>query len=108
LGEESGMARQHRYPLIFNPKARGQKGGRVLRFMMKHASRFSLYATGHAGEARELAGDFAARGEPVVIAAGGDGTLNEVVSGLAGSSTILGVLRGKWAFPSTRLSAPWR
>lgn len=86
------MARRHRYPLIFNPKARGQKGGRVLRFMMKHASRFALYATGHAGEARELAADFAARGEPVVIAAGGDGTLNEVVSGLAGSSTILGVL----------------
>ncbi len=46
----------------------------------------------HAGEARELAARFAAQGEPVVIAAGGDGTLNEVVGGLAGSSTVLGVL----------------
>lgn len=81
-----------RYPLIFNPKARSQKGGRVLRFLMSSAHRFALYATSHAGEARELAARFAEEGEPVVIAAGGDGTLNEVVRGLAGTSTILGVL----------------
>jgi diacylglycerol kinase (ATP) len=82
----------HRYPVIFNPRARSQKGGRVLRFLMSHANRFALYATNHAGEARELAARFAKAGEPVVIAAGGDGTLNEVVSGLAGSRTLLGVL----------------
>jgi YegS/Rv2252/BmrU family lipid kinase len=92
MGEESGMARPHPYPLIFNPKARSQKGGKVRRFLTKHADKFSLHATTRAGEARELAAAFAGRGEPVVIAAGGDGTLNEVVSGLAGSSTVLGVL----------------
>lgn len=92
VGEESGMARLHPYPLIFNPKARSQKGGRVRRFLMKHEDRFTMHATSHAGQARELAAEFAARGEPVVIAAGGDGTLNEVVSGLAGSKTVLGVL----------------
>jgi diacylglycerol kinase (ATP) len=81
-----------RYPLIFNPKARGQKGGRMFRFLMNHAHRFVLYATNHAGEARELAARFAEQGEPIVIAAGGDGTLNEVVRGLAGSTTVLGVL----------------
>lgn len=86
------MPTAHRYPLIFNPKARGQKGGKVLRFIMSHANRFAMYATNHAGEARELAARFAAEGEPVVIAAGGDGTLNEVVSGLAGTDTVLGVL----------------
>ncbi len=86
------MEQLHRYPLIFNPKARSQKGGRVLKFLMDHAHRFVLYATHHAGEARELAERFAAQGEPVVIAAGGDGTLNEVVRGLAGSATVLGVL----------------
>jgi diacylglycerol kinase (ATP) len=86
------MERPHRYPVIFNPKARSQKGGRVLRFLMSHAHHFALYATNHAGEARELAARFAAAGEPVVIAAGGDGTLNEVVNGLAGSGTLLGVL----------------
>ncbi|TAG11049.1 MAG: diacylglycerol kinase family lipid kinase [Verrucomicrobia bacterium] len=82
----------HRYPLIFNPKARSQKSGRVLRFLMEHANRFAIYATNHAGEAHDLAARFAARGEPVVIAAGGDGTLNEVVRGLAGSETVLGIL----------------
>ncbi len=86
------MELPHRYPVIFNPRARSQKGGRVRRFLMNHANRFALYATNHAGEARELAARFAAQGEPVVIAAGGDGTLNEVVSGLAKSRTILGVL----------------
>ena len=86
------MATAHRYPVIFNPRARSQKGGRVLRFLMSHANRLALYATNHAGEARDLAARFAAAGEPVVIAAGGDGTLNEVVSGLAGSNTLLGVL----------------
>ncbi len=92
MGEESAMEKPHRYPLIFNPKARSQKGERMLRFLMSHASRFAMYATSHAGEARDLAARFARDGEPVVIAAGGDGTLNEVVSGLAGSKTILGVL----------------
>jgi diacylglycerol kinase (ATP) len=86
------MVRPPRYPIIFNPRARSQKGGRVLRFLMSHANRFALFATNHAGEARELAARFAAEGEPVVIAAGGDGTLNEVVSGLAGTNTVLGVL----------------
>ncbi|MEX1114791.1 MAG: diacylglycerol kinase family protein [Akkermansiaceae bacterium] len=86
------METPHRYPLIFNPRARSQKGERMLRFLMGHANRFAIYATNHAGEARELAARFAAAGEPVVIAAGGDGTLNEVVSGLAGTKTILGVL----------------
>jgi diacylglycerol kinase (ATP) len=92
MGEESGMDSRQRYPLIFNPKARSEKGGKVLRFLMTHAGRFTMYATNHAGEARELAARFAAQGEPVVLAAGGDGTLNEVVSGLAGTATVLGVL----------------
>jgi YegS/Rv2252/BmrU family lipid kinase len=59
---------------------------------MDHATRFALHATSSAEEARELAAAFARSGEPVVIAAGGDGTLNAVVQGLAGSSTALGVL----------------
>ncbi len=86
------MEAARRYPVIFNPKARSQKGSRVLRFLVKYGDRFAVYPTTHAGEARSLAARLAAAGEPVVIAAGGDGTINEVVGGLAGSNTILGVL----------------
>ena len=64
----------------------------MLRFLMAHAHQFAVYATNHAGEARDLAARFAAQGEPIVIAAGGDGTLNEVVGGLTGTATVLGVL----------------
>ena len=88
--ENAGMSQL--YPVIFNPKAKSQKGGRVLKFLQQHSDRFELHETLHAGNARELAHRFAREGRPVVIAAGGDGTLNEVVHGLAGSRSILGVL----------------
>lgn len=81
-----------RYPLIFNPKARSQRGRRALRFLEGKGESVELFATRHEDEARELAAGFAAAGVPVVIAAGGDGTLNAVVRGLAGSNTALAVL----------------
>jgi diacylglycerol kinase (ATP) len=92
MGEESAMETPHRYPLIFNPQARSQKSGKILRFIKNHANRFAVYATTQSGDARNLAARFAAESQPVVIAAGGDGTLNEVVNGLAGSKTVLGIL----------------
>jgi diacylglycerol kinase (ATP) len=46
------------------------------------------------GHATRLARDAAANGASAVFACGGDGTVNEVVNGLAGSDCALGVLRG--------------
>lgn len=81
-----------RYPLLFNPNARSQKGKRALQFLMANAQDFVLYATKDADDARALTADFVQQGAPVVLAAGGDGTLNAVIQELAGSETSLGVL----------------
>jgi diacylglycerol kinase family enzyme len=54
----------------------------------------TLKETNRRGHATRFAQDAAMRGYDVVIALGGDGTLNEVANGLAGSATALGVLPG--------------
>ncbi|MEY2627761.1 MAG: hypothetical protein RJB08_1520 [Actinomycetota bacterium] len=50
--------------------------------------------TNRRGHATRFAQDAARRGLDVVVAFGGDGTLNEVATGVAGSETALGVLPG--------------
>ncbi|MGC6566079.1 MAG: diacylglycerol/lipid kinase family protein [Akkermansiaceae bacterium] len=80
-----------RYPLILNPRAKSEKGRRALNFIMENATRFTIYATRSREEAIELACRFVEEGEKLVIAAGGDGTLNAVIEALAGSQTTLGV-----------------
>lgn len=50
--------------------------------------------TNRRGHATRFAEDAARRGLDLVIAFGGDGTLNEVATGVAGSRTALGVLPG--------------
>jgi diacylglycerol kinase (ATP) len=48
--------------------------------------------TWEAGEAQHIASDAAHRGADTVVAVGGDGTVNEVVNGLAGYDTPLGII----------------
>jgi YegS/Rv2252/BmrU family lipid kinase len=52
----------------------------------------TIRETEHPGHATELAADAVAAGHPLVIAAGGDGTLHEVANGLLGTDTILAPL----------------
>lgn len=52
----------------------------------------NLHRTKAAGDAQQLAYDAVAQKADVVIAVGGDGTINEIIQELAGSETALGVL----------------
>ena len=58
--------------------------------------RVEIHATSGPGDARRFAMELALAGAPVVVAAGGDGTVNEVVNGLALAGpqcgTVLGIL----------------
>ena len=61
-------------------------------FLRQQQWQVDLRLTEEAGDATRLAREAAAEHSDVVIAAGGDGTINEVIQGLAGTETALGVL----------------
>ena len=68
-----------------------------------------VYVTSHSAEAEALARRAAEEGFRKVVAAGGDGTVNEVVNGIAGSSSALGLLPiGTVNVFAMELGLPWR
>jgi len=82
--------------LIYNPSG-GQVVVRheldnVLAFLERHGWSVTLQETKKPLEATELARHAVNRGASVVIAAGGDGTVNEVANGLVNTDAALGVL----------------
>jgi diacylglycerol kinase (ATP) len=79
--------------VIFNPAARGEKSQRLRAFLdAKVNQTVTLAPTRCAGDATILAAEAVAQGYDTVVAAGGDGTINEVVNGLDTSGVALGVL----------------
>jgi diacylglycerol kinase (ATP) len=79
--------------VIFNPAARGEKTQRVRKFLESKAGPSVILApTQRAGDARLLAARAVQEGFPIIVAAGGDGTINEVVNGIGTSGAALGVL----------------
>ena len=85
----------HKVFAIFNPASRGEKSQRLRRFLESKASRDSgitLARTRGPGDARPLAMQAVADGYELVVAAGGDGTINEVVNGIGRSGVALAVL----------------
>ncbi len=83
--------------LIANPTAgsytqNADEISNTISFMRSHGWQAELKLTQAAGDARRLAREAVEQGIKVVIAIGGDGTINEVIQELAGSETALGVI----------------
>ena len=81
--------------IVFNPTAgrRHRKTVRaVLDALASSGTPVELAETQHAGHATDIAREAAVRGIRLVVAAGGDGTIAEVINGLSGSDTSLGII----------------
>ncbi len=81
--------------VIGNPAA-GSSGRSVIRstaaFLRRYARRVEMGMTHARGDAEALCREAVAAGADLVVAAGGDGTINEIVNGLAGTPVTLGVI----------------
>jgi YegS/Rv2252/BmrU family lipid kinase len=81
--------------IVYNPAAgrrRAQRLWRVLDIMAATGMRIELAETDGPGHATELARQAAEAGVPLIVAAGGDGTVAEVANGLSGSGCRLGII----------------
>ncbi|MFN2541977.1 MAG: diacylglycerol kinase family protein [Chthoniobacterales bacterium] len=78
--------------VILNPAAHSDRANRWRDQVESLARECPVRATDQPGEATELARHAVEEGFQKIVAAGGDGTINEVVNGLAGSSAVLGLL----------------
>ena len=78
--------------IILNPAADSERALRKQAQVESLARDCVVCATTYTGEAEAMARRGVAEGFEKIVAAGGDGTINEVVNGLAGSGTTLGLL----------------
>ena len=68
--------------VIFNPAARGEKARRFRRQLDAIGAQCAFKATTAPGDARRLAAEAVRDGFDLIAAAGGDGTVNEVLNGI--------------------------
>jgi diacylglycerol kinase (ATP) len=78
--------------VILNPAAHSDRAKRWRARVESLARGCTVCASSRAGEAESLARNAVEEGFEKIVAAGGDGTINEVVNGLAGSPATLGLL----------------
>jgi diacylglycerol kinase (ATP) len=69
--------------VIFNPAARGNKARRFRRHLDAMAQLTTFKATTAPGDAQRFATEAVANGFDLIVAAGGDGTVNEALNGIA-------------------------
>lgn len=77
--------------VILNPAARSERAKAAWR-RIERLPHCTMRVTTAPGDARSVAEAAVAEGFTTIVAAGGDGTINEVVNGIAGSDVSLGIL----------------
>lgn len=81
--------------LIFNPIAKKASGRKIIRashFLKSRGYNVEVLFTEKKGHAESLAKDAIKESPSLIIAAGGDGTFNEVINGIAGSEVPMAIL----------------
>lgn len=85
-------------PVILNPAARNgavaKRIGPLKSAFAANGQEAVLVESTSEQNATDLAAEFAARNEPVVVSLGGDGMVRSVAAGLVGSTTSLGIIAG--------------
>ena len=83
---------QNKLCIILNPAAKGDQARRTLDQVVKLVPEAKIFLTERVGHGEVLAKEAAEQGYRTIIAAGGDGTVNEVLNGLDPEKCTLGVL----------------
>lgn len=82
----------HPVPLLINPKAGSLFRSGLKAWLDDHRDAFRAVPTKSAEDLTDKARELAESGEPVVAAAGGDGTLMGAAQGIVGTGAALGIL----------------
>ena len=87
---------KHKIVFILNPHSGTTKKAGIPRLIERHLNAdlfdYSIVYTEYCGHAVDLAREAAENGAEVVVAVGGDGTVNEVGRGLIGTSTAMAIV----------------
>ena len=82
--------------LIINQYAGHKEGAKAVEFVIPYLKKNGCFVeysfTNHPGHATELASKASLEGFNLVVAVGGDGTVNEVAQGLIGTETPMGII----------------
>lgn len=102
--------------VILNPAAKSDRARAMKEKIESVALGAEVRLTSASGDARDMARQGLAEGFGTVIAAGGDGTVNEVANGVAGSDVEFGILpvgtmnvfASELGIPQNNLPASWK
>lgn len=101
--------------VILNPAAKSDRARAMKEKIEALSPRITVRLTSGAGDAREIARKALDEDFEAILAAGGDGTVNEVANGVAGSGTHFGILpvgtmnvfASELGIPQNNLAAAW-